>query len=266
MSNFQGKTIWVTGASSGIGKAFVKEVDAKFDVQFILSSRKENELISLKNELKNPEKHLVVPMDLAQPESIEKAVKVVTESHVAIDFLFNNGGVSQRANALDTAIDVDRKMFEVNYFGNIYLTKLVAPMMIKKGGGHIIVTSSIAGKFGFFLRSAYSASKHALHGFYEALRLEVERDNILVTILCPGKINTPISQSALKGDGTAHNVMDHNQATGMPAEVCARQIIRAVQKNKKEVLIGNKELMAVRLKRILPQNLFWNLLKKQSPV
>jgi short-subunit dehydrogenase len=265
MSDFNGKTIWVTGASSGIGRAFVEFVDVNFDTKFILSSRNESELIALNRTLKNPENNSVIPINLEFPESIEKAIEQIKEKAIKIDFLFNNGGVSQRSEALETDIAVDRKMFEINYFGNIYLTKLIAPWMIEKGGGHIIVTSSIAGKFGFFLRSAYSASKHALHGFYEAFRLEVEKENIQVTIVCPGKINTPISKSALRGDGSSHGKMDHNQETGMPAEECARQIVKAVERNKKEVLIGNKELLAVKLRRILPQNLFWNLLKKQSP-
>lgn len=265
MSDLSNRTIWVTGASSGIGRAFVEEVDKNFDVYFVLSSRKEQELIALKNSLKKPENHLVIPMDLEQSLSIETAVETVKSSSMKIDFLFNNGGISQRSEAIHTNINVDRKIFEVNYFGNIYLTKLVLPLMIQNGGGHIIVTSSIAGKFGFFLRSAYSASKHALHGFYEALRLEVEQYKVNVTILCPGKINTPISLAALTAEGKAHGIMDHNQEKGMPAEICARQIIQAIQKNKKEVLIGNKELLAVKLRRILPQNLFWNLLKKQSP-
>lgn len=266
MASFEGKTVWVTGASSGIGRAFVEELDQDSNVRFILSSRKKEDLEQLKNSLKKPDHHFVIPIDLEKSETIEHAVEQVESLGLTIDFLFNNGGVSQRAEVLETSIDVDRKMFEINFFGNIYLTKLVLPMMVKNQSGHIIVTSSIAGKFGFFLRSAYSASKHALHGFYEALRLEVEKHNIHVTILCPGKINTPISQSALTGDGSAHGVMDHNQATGMPADICAQKIIKAVQKNKKEVLIGKKEILAVILKRFLPQNLFWKLMKKQSPV
>ena len=136
--------------------------------------------------------------------------------------------------------------------------------MQKQKSGHIIVTSSIAGKFGFYLRSAYSASKHALHGFYESLLLEEAKNNIYVTIACPGKINTPISKSALKGDGSAHGEMDHNQETGMSVEECVKQLIRATQKRKKEVLIGNKEIKAVTLKRFFPR-LFWKVIKNQKP-
>jgi short-subunit dehydrogenase len=135
--------------------------------------------------------------------------------------------------------------------------------MTAQKSGHIIVISSISGKFGFFLRSAYSASKHALHGFYESLLLEEESNGIKVTIACPGKINTPISMNALTGEGTSHGVMDHNQETGMSAEECVKQLFQAASRNKKEVLIGNKEILAVKIKRLFP-SLFWKIIRKQS--
>lgn len=265
MSIFKGKTVWITGASSGIGKAFVQELD-QYDVRFILSARRENELIQLKDTLKNPSKHLVLPLDLSQPSTLEHAVNLILQQNIPIDFLFNNGGVSQRAKSDETNMAINRQIFEINYFGPIYLTKLVLPIMKHQGSGHIVVTSSIAGKFGFFLRSAYSASKHALQGYFESMRLEVEKDGIKVTILCPGKINTPISVSALSGDGTSHGIMDHNQKTGMPAEQCARIAIDAIEKDKLEVLIGHKEILAVKLRRLLPQTLFWKIIKRQSAV
>ena len=180
-----------------------------------------------------------------------------------IDILVNNGGMSQRSEVHETSLEVDRRIMEVNYFGNIGLTKAVLPVFRAQKDGHFLVISSIAGKFGFFLRSAYSASKHALHGFYESLFLEEEKNNIRVTIACPGKINTAISLNAITGDGAVHGKMDHNQETGMSAEECARELISAVAKNKLEVLIGNKEIKAVTLKRLAPK-LFWKVIRKQS--
>ena len=179
-----------------------------------------------------------------------------------IDYLFNNGGLSQRSNASETAIEIDRKIMEVNYFGNITLTKAVLPYMQNQKSGHVVVISSIAGKFGFFLRSAYSASKHALHGFYESLMLEEEKNGLKVTIACPGKINTDISVNALDSSGGNHGKMDHNQATGMSARQCVIELLNAVSREKKEVLVGNKEIKAVALKRFFPK-LFWKIIKKQ---
>ena len=180
-----------------------------------------------------------------------------------IDYLFNNGGMSQRATAEETEIEVDKRIMEINYFGNIALTKAILPIFKKQGFGHILVVSSIAGKFGFFLRSAYSASKHALHGYYESLRLEQEENNIKVTIVCPGKINTPISTNAITGKGEKHGVMDHNQEIGMPVEICVKRILSSVRKNRFEVLIGGTEILAVRIKRI-SFSLFYRIIRRQN--
>ena len=262
MKNFQGKVVWITGASSGIGAELAKQC-AEAGATVVLSGRNENSLERVKQNLLHPATHLIVPLDLEHSSHFSELVKVVVDKVQRIDYLINNGGISQRGTAFETEELVDRRIMEVNYFGNIALTKAVLPVMRKQGGGHIVVLSSIAGKFGFFLRSAYSASKHALHGFYESLMLEEEQNGIKVTIACPGKINTNISVNALNSSGKSHGVMDHNQETGMTAEECAKIMLSAVLKGKKEVLIGNKEIKAVTLKRFLP-GLFWKIIRKQS--
>lgn len=253
---------WVTGASSGIGEEICRQLAAK-GFQLILSARNENKLETLRQSLPGAENHLVVPVDLERTENISATVKAVIEKVQRIDFLYNVSGLSQRSNASETPLEVDRRIMEINYFGTIALTKAVLPFMQSQKSGHIVVVSSIAGKFGFYLRSAYSASKHALHGFFESLLLEEAPNNIHVTIACPGKINTPISMSALNSKGESHGEMDHNQATGMLVDECVRQLLNAVDKRKKEVLIGNKEIKAVTLKRFFPK-LFWKIIAKQS--
>lgn len=262
MSSFENKVIWITGASSGIGKELAIQL-AQLGGKLILSARNIDALEALKKELKNSNAHMVLQLDLAVNDHFTNLAERVIEKFKRIDYLFNSGGISQRGAAYKTDIAVDRRIMEVNYFGNIALTKAVLPYMQKQKKGHIIVTSSIAGKFGFFLRSAYAASKHALHGYYESLLLEEEKNNISVTIVCPGKINTPISMSALTEDGTNHGEMDHNQATGMSVEECVRQIIKATVKKKKDVLIGNKEILAAKIKRFSP-SLFWKIIRKQK--
>lgn len=262
MSHFKDKVVWVTGASSGIGIEIARQLAAS-GAKVVLSSRNEEKLIEIQKTLTNPDAHLVVPLDLENSITFDILALKVFDHYGKIDFLFNNGGLSQRSNVRDTPMEVDRRIMEINYFGNVALTKAVLPFMEKQKSGHIVVISSIAGKFGFFLRSAYSASKHALHGFYESLRLEEEEFGINVTIACPGKINTSISLNALNSSGEKHGEMDHNQETGMPAEECVSILLNAVEKNKKEVLIGNKEIKAVTLKRFLPK-LFWKVIRKQS--
>ena len=259
---FANKVVWITGASSGIGIEMARQLANK-GAKVVLSSRNEAKLLEIQNTLTNSEVHLVVPLDLEQNSSFDILAKKVYDHFGQIDFLFNNGGLSQRSNVRETPIEVDRRIMEINYFGNIALTKAVLPYMEKQKSGHIVVISSIAGKFGFFLRSAYSASKHALHGFYESLRLEEEQYGINVTIACPGKINTSISINALNSSGDQHGEMDHNQETGMSAEECVSILLKAVSKNKKEVLIGNKEIKAVTLKRLFPK-IFWKVIRKQS--
>lgn len=261
MQAFENKVVWITGATSGIGKALVEHLDRQ-GAKIILSARNLDTLNEVYNSLEGKD-HLVLPLDLEKSDEFDQLAAQVIAKYGQIDLLINNGGISQRAEVHETPMDVDRRIMEINYFGNIALTKAVLPYMIEKRSGHILVVSSIAGKFGFYLRSAYSAAKHALHGFYESLALEQEKNNIHVTIACPGKINTDISKNALNAKGEAHGKMDHNQATGMHASLCATEMLRAVEKNQREVLIGGREIKAVKLKRLFPK-LFWRVIKKQS--
>lgn len=262
MSHFKNKVVWVTGASSGIGEGITRLLAEK-GALLILSARKLDSLEKVRASLTSKDKHLCLPLDLEDSSNFTVLVEQIIQRFGRIDILFNNGGLSQRSTVKDTPLEVDRRIMEINYFGNIALTKAVLPHMLKNRGGHIVVMSSIAGKFGFFLRSAYSSSKHALHGFYESLLLEEMDNGLKVTIACPGKINTNISVNALNESGHKHGVMDHNQATGMSVEECVEILLKAVEKNKKEVLIGNKEIKAVTLKRFLP-SLFWRVIKNQS--
>lgn len=255
--------IWITGASSGIGLALAQSY-AQRGASLILSARSLDKLHEIRQNLPYPEKHLVLPLDLMDSSNFAQKVDTVVAHFGRIDVLINNGGVSQRGEAYATSIDIDRKIMEVNYFGAVALTKAVLPIMQKQQSGHIVAISSIAGKFGFYWRSAYAAAKHALQGFFEALYLEEAKNNIHVTLVYPGKINTPISLNAINEKGESHGEMDHNQETGMSAELCAKKIIRAVEKKKQEVLIGNKEILAVYIKRYCPW-LFWKIIRKQSP-
>jgi dehydrogenase/reductase SDR family protein 7B len=260
---FKDKIVWITGASSGIGEALAYAF-ARSGAVLVLSARRENELNRVKSACPNPDTVLVLPLDLEKQNEFPLAAKTIVEQFGRIDVLVNNGGISQRSEAWETSMETERKIMEVNYFGNVALTKAVLPYMQKQKSGHIIVMSSIAGKFGFFWRSTYSASKHALHGYYESLRLEEEKNNIRVTIVCPGKINTNISLNALGAQGNKHGVMDHNQETGMPVEECAAIILRGVERNKEELLVGNKEIKAVFVKRFFPR-LFGRIIRKQKP-
>ena len=263
MSSIGNKVVWITGASSGIGEALAYEF-AKEGAKLILSARRMDELQRVKTSLHLSEENcLVLPLDLANTSTIYELTNKVIEKYGRIDILVNNGGFSQRSLVKDTSIDIDRKIMEVNFFGTVAITKSVLPFLLRQKSGNIIVISSISGKFGFYLRSAYSASKHALHGFFESLRMEIYNDNIKVLIVCPGKIRTNISVNAMMSDGSKHNKMDDSTEQGVSAEECAKQIIQAVKTNKEEIFIGGKELRAVWIKRFFPK-LFSRLIRKQK--
>ncbi len=249
---FGNKNIWITGASSGIGRAVALEL-SKEKAFLILSGRNEralNEVADLCRE--KGSRALVVAFDLGDEKSVAGAAEKVLSEKIRIDCLYHFGGISQRSFVSETPVFVDRKIFEVNYFGTIALTKSVLPEMIKNGDGHIAVTSSIVGKFGFPYRSSYSASKHALHGFFESLRAENVKNNIRVSIIIPGRIKTNISVNAINKDGKTHSKMDEGQDNGMSAEKSAEIIVRRLKSEKKEILVGGKEVVMVHIRRFLP--------------
>lgn len=257
-------TIWITGASSGIGEALVHEC-AKYQTKLILSARREEELKRVAKEANLKEGHyLILPFDLADTSKAKEYAQQIINQFGTIDILINNGGQSQRSESIDTTSETERRLFEINYFSAVNLSKAVLPFMLKNKTGKIVVISSIAGKFGFYLRSSYSAAKHALHGYFESMRLEVEKKGVSVLLVCPGKIKTSVSINASSTDGKAHNQMDESHQQAMSAETCAQQIIKAIITDKEEVLIGGKELLVVKIKRFFPK-LFGKIIRKQSP-
>ena len=261
---FNQKVVWITGASSGIGEALVFAL-AKQGAQFILSARNENTLLAVAQKANlTKENYLIIPFDLADTSYAETYVQQIITKFGRIDILINNGGMSQRAEAIATTKTTERNLFEINYFAQVALAKAVLPIMIKQQSGQITVVSSIAGKFGFYLRSTYSAAKHALHGYFESLRLEVEKHNIKVLLVCPGKIQTNISNNAILADGSKHAKMDESHVDAMTAKECATIILKAIEDNKQEILVGRKEVLAVYIKRFFPKMLY-KILKKQSP-
>jgi len=264
MRQFSDQTIWITGASAGIGEAIAKEA-ANQGAKLILSARRADELERVAAECGLLEdQFMIIPMDMTQYEEFDSLVKSAIDRFGSIDYLFNNAGVSTRALASETSIDIDKRVMDINYFGSIALTKAVLPFMSQQKRGHIIVTSSVVGYFSTPMRSAYAASKHALHGFYNALREEIHPDNIRVTILCPGYIKTNISVNALKSDGKKFNKMSANQAAGMDPAVLARKVLKSVKKNRRNINIGGSELFGIYLNRFAPGLLSRILRKKQS--
>jgi len=252
MQTLKDKKIWITGASSGIGEALALEL-ARAGAHLVLMSRNRDRLEQVRKAcLEYTSVCLVQPLDLSRPDTMDEMVTRAMKQMGGIDILINNAGQSQRSLAKETPVDIDRKIMEVNFFGVIKLTKLLLPYMLKQGSGHIVAVSSITGKFGFPWRTAYSAAKHAVQGFFESLRAELKEDNIKVTIVSPGRIKTNISLNAITGSGTPYNKMDSGQAGGMLPEHCARKIVKSIRQERKEVLVGNQELLMVYIHRFWP--------------
>ena len=251
ISMFRNKIIWITGASSGIGEAVALALIDEGAV-VIASAPFLEELELVKNKSSHPENFHCVPLDLMQSETLEPLAKRLIEQFDRIDILVNNAGISQRALAVDTPIEVDRKIMEIDYFGSVILTKAVLPQMIKQGGGHLVCTSSLVGVFGFPLRSAYSAAKHAMHGFFESVRIENYQHNINVNIIIGGRIKTNVSLNAVMADGKAYGKMDAGQNKGITPQKAAQQILNGIRKNRPEILVGGSELLMIKIKRWLP--------------
>jgi len=254
------KWVWITGASSGIGEAMFKQY-ADLNYNVIISARSKDKLEELKINHINAQNIYVVPLDLRTSHSIDTAIEEVKKLTPHIDILINNGGISQRDLAINSSLSTDRAIMEVNFFGTIHLTKSLLPAMIDRKSGQIVVISSLVGKFGTPYRSTYSASKHALHGFFDSLRAELAQENIAITIICPGFVNTQISVNALTGAGKILGKMDRAQANAMSADSFATKAIKAIDKKKLEAYIGGRETIGILIKRFFP-NYFARLISK----
>jgi short-subunit dehydrogenase len=257
MTKLHGAVFWITGASSGIGEATAMAA-AKRGAKLVLSARRKEELERVKANLPESEV-LVLPIDMEKPE-----VEAVLAHFGRIDLLFNNAGISQRSSVLDTKMEVFERLMNLNYLSVVALTKAVLPVMVRQNAGHILVTSSISGKLGSPLRAGYCGSKHALHGFFDALRAEVYDHSIQILMVCPGYIKTQISVNAVAADGSKHGKMDENQNQGISAEACAEAIIKGIESNKEEIYIGRKEVAGIYLKRFFP-SLLNKIVRKQAP-
>lgn len=244
------QVVWITGASSGIGEALALAWAAK-GARLVLSARRVDELERVRASLARPDEHLVLPLDTAKPDGFAAAVESVKQRYGRLDVLVNNAGVTQRSRVMDTSMEVDRRIMEVDFFGVIGLTRAVLPWMKGQGAGQLVIISSLVGELPTPKRAGYSAAKHALHGWFEALRAE-EYPWLKILMVMPGFVRTQVSINALEGDGRAHGQMDDYQAAGMAPAVCAERILQAVQRGNASVIIAGRERAGVYLKRLFP--------------
>lgn len=257
---FARNVVWITGASSGIGAALAVEL-ATAGARLVLSARREDRLRAVREACIGAgaaaDDVLVQPLDVADTDSMPAVVETVLARYGQIDLLINNAGISQRSACLSTELGVYRRLFEVDVLGQIALTKLVLPHMVARGQGHVAVTASLAGKVGAPLRTGYCAAKHAVMGFFDALRTEVAHLGVQVTTIVPGYIRTDIARQALTGSGAVAGDIEDDVDNGMDVVECARVIVEGFCRGTEEIEVGNgPEMTLLAMKREDPVGTF----------
>lgn len=246
----QTKTIWITGASSGVGEGMAR-IFHREGADIIISARREAELNRVKGACSGgPGTVTVLPFDIASMEQIDEAARTVLNDFKRLDMLVNNAGISQRSLARETGLEVDRRVMEVDFFGPVALTKAVLPRMIEQQSGHLVVTSSVAGKYGVPYRTAYCAAKHALHGFFDTLRMELLGDHIDVMLLVIAGVKSDVGLHALTGDGAEFGQDEWaGGGAGIAPEECAERIVEALINREYEPIISiESAIQAMHLK------------------
>lgn len=247
-AKLKGLVVWVTGASSGIGEELAYQL-AKCGSRLVLSARREDDLNRVKrhcleNSSLKDEDILVLPLDLLERTSHEEKMKTVIRYFGQIDVLINNGGRSQRSLFLETSVDVYQALMELNYLGTVSITKQVLPHMTQRGRGSIVTVSSVVGLAGAPLATGYSASKHALQGFFNSLRTELtDFPNILISTVCPGPVQSQIVSNAFTEELGKHVTTAGNQEYKMPTSRCVRLMLVGIANGVKEMWIAQQPFL-----------------------
>ncbi len=240
--NFEGQTVWITGASSGIGAALAEEW-ANRGAFIILSGRDHDRLSAIAQRLET--ETLTLPFDVRDEQAMLEATRKATGWRSGVDIFVANAGISQRSAAIDTDMQVFRDIIDIDLVSQIAATQALLPQMLESGSGKLIFISSIAGKVGVPLRTAYCAAKHGLIGYADALRAELSQKGIDVHVVCPGSVATDVSRNALNGDGTRRDRSDRAIDNGIPPADAAQRIVDAIASNQREVIVaeGSEEAM-----------------------
>lgn len=256
MESLEGKVVWITGASSGIGKALAAEC-ALQGAQVVLSARRLEELEKVRISLLNPDHHISVAMDITDEAQVRHAYEQVLDEKGRIDWLINNAGLSQRALIADTSMQTERAIMEIDYFSQVFLTKLVLPTFLAQKSGRIVYISSVAGLLGTQYRASYSAAKAAIHMWANSLRAEVAQDGVNVSVIFPGFVKTNVSFNALNGAGKAQAHQDEAIENGLEADDFAQKTVSALLKGQEYIVVGGrKEKLGVLVSRLSPSTLY----------
>ena len=256
LKNLENKVVWITGASSGLGKALAREC-ALQGAQVVLTSRRYDELEAVCVGLFKPERHVSIAADITDEAQVRHAHEQVLACKGRIDWLINNAGLSQRALIQDTTMQTERAIMEVDYFSQVFFTKTVLPTFLKQKSGRVVFVSSVAGLLGTQYRASYSAAKAAIHMWANSLRAEVSKDGVEVSVVFPGFVKTNVSFNALNGEGKPQAKQDEAIENGLEADDFAKQTVRALQQGEEYIVVGGKkEKLGVLVARISPKMLY----------
>ena len=247
---FANRRIWVTGASSGIGRAMALAFVAS-GARVVISARRADVLAQVRDASGHSDAVHIVTLDQASLVSAARGAQEAAAAFDGLDVVVLNGGISQRSLAMETSVAVDQQLMLVNYLSNVAMIKAILPQLLTQPSAEIAVVSSLVGVIGSPYRSGYAASKHALHGFFDSLRAELP-ERVSVTMLCPGFVKTDVSINALTGDGRPLGQMDDAQARGLSPDRFAEQALVAIAARKREVYIAGPERRAIWLNRLMP--------------
>ena len=236
MSYFKGKTVIVTGASSGIGEATAKEFLSQ-GAKVILVARSEFKMQDSFKDF-NQDSYSIYPFDLTNLDDIDSFVKILIEKEGPIDILFNNAGVSQFGYFEESDLSVLDKIMDLNFFSVVQFTKSILPHMVAKKSGQIVTNTSVAGLVGSRNRSFYSSAKFALHGFFDSIRSEVIHHNVHVTLIAPGRVATNVGNNALTASGEPYGRDDRGHRKGLTSLEAAKRILNAIKSKKREAVIA----------------------------
>jgi short-subunit dehydrogenase len=250
--SFSGQTAWITGASSGIGAALARAL-ARQGARLVLSGRN---IAALEGVAADCGDALVLPFETSDHTAIGPAVDTAWNWSGGIDMLVNNAGISQRSLAVDTAMAVYERIIGVDLLAPIALTQAILPRMAKRGSGRIVMISSIAGKVGVPLRTAYSAAKFGLIGYADALRAEVSQAGLKVHVVAPGSIRTDVSRNALTADGSPRGASDKAIDNGIDPDAAVLQMLAAIANDEREIIIATGAEQAMGELRRTPDALF----------
>lgn len=262
MDYFKDKLIWITGASSGIGYEFARQLSL-MGARLILSARSKDKLNQFKHNAPTPENIYVVPLNMEDFDAIRETSRCVLKEIGIVDILFCNAGMSQRSIVSETVFEVDERIIHLNLLSHILHSKCLLPSMKKQKFGHFVVISSVAGKLAAPLRSAYCASKHGLHGYFETVRLEEEENGIKVTMIVPGYVSTSVANNSLTSDGTRQGKSDDSMRGALDPKVMVRKALRRVKDGKFEAYIGKMEILGIYIKRLFP-SLIHHIVKRRK--